>query len=121
LAVFVPIDGADRRRLLAQTHGLVEAAIPAATYSGQARIETVATHAVFIVNDSVSSDIVFGITRSLFNPANRQVLADSNPSAGSIRLGTATLDLPVPLHPAAARYYGEIASAAARAEPNKIR
>ena len=121
LAVLVPIDGTARRKLLAQTRGFVETSIPAGQYAGQARIETLATHAVFIVNASVPADIVFGITRSLFNPANRQMLAASHPSAGAIRLETATSGLTAPLHPAAARFYAETAGTAVRAEAKNIR
>jgi TRAP transporter TAXI family solute receptor len=121
LAVLVPIDETDRRRLLAQTHGFVETTIPTGEYAGQARTETVATHAVLIVNENVPADIVFGITRSLFNPANRQLLAGSHPSAGAIRLETATADLPAPLHPGAARYYAQTASLPARTEAKSVR
>jgi TRAP transporter TAXI family solute receptor len=119
-AVLIPIEGADRRSLLAQTRGLTAISIPAGEYAGQARTETVATHAVLIVNDREPSEIVFGITRALFNPANRMLLAGSHPSAADIRRDTATIDLPAPLHPAAARYYASESDAADRA-PSQAR
>jgi len=110
-AVLVPIDGDDRKRLMAQTRGLAATAIAAGAYTHQARTETVATHAVFIVSDAVSSETVFGIEKALFNPANRERLAASHPSARAITLETATVDLPAPLHPAAVRFFAEAANA----------
>jgi TRAP transporter TAXI family solute receptor len=117
--VLIPIDGAERTRLVAETRGLEPAVIPAGEYAGQARIETVATHATLIVNDAAPAEIVYGIVKALFNPANRQSLAASHPSAGAIRLETARVDLPAPLHPAAARFYAE--AALARTEPGAHR
>jgi uncharacterized protein len=106
-AVLVPIDGAGRKRLLAQSPSLSVAVIPAGTYAGQGEIQTVAERAVWIVNDSVSSDLVYGVTKALFNPANRELLDASHPSAKLIRLETAKVSLPAPLHPGAARFYRE--------------
>jgi TRAP transporter TAXI family solute receptor len=121
LAILVSIDGTARRKLLAQTHGFVETAIPAGQYAGQTRIETVATHAVFIVSASVPADIVFGVTRSLFSPANRQMLVASHPSAAAIRFETATSGLAAPLHPAAAQFFAETAGTAVRADAKNVR
>ena len=115
-AVLIPIDGANRKKLLAETRGLVETSIPVGEYSGQPRTETVATHAVFIVNDKEPTDVVFGITRALFSPVNRQLLAAAHPSAADIKLETATVDLPAPLHPAAARFYAGVANTVARTD-----
>jgi hypothetical protein len=47
------------------------------------------------------------MTKALFNPANREGLADSHPSAREIGLSTAALNLPAPLHPGALRFYRE--------------
>ena len=120
-AVLIPIDGADRRMLLAQTRGLVSTSIPMGEYADQQRTETVATHAVFIVNDKEPADVVFGITRALFNPVNRQLLVAAHPSAADIKLETATVDLPAPLHPAAARFYASAARAIARSDTSARR
>ena len=45
------------------------------TYPGQDAVATVATRAtLWIVRDSVPDNLVYGITRALFNPANRDAL-----------------------------------------------
>ena len=104
-AALIPIDGAGRNRLLSENQSLASSVIPANAYPGAGETQTVAERAVWIVNDSISSDLVYGVTKALFNPANRELLDDSHPSAKLIRLQTATLSLPAPLHPGAAKFY----------------
>jgi len=107
-AVLVPIDGAGRKRLVAEDKGLSAETIPADDYPGLKKpLETIAVHAVLIVNDNASADLIYGMTRALFDPANRSLLDDAHPSARYIRLETATKDRPAPLHPGAARFYRE--------------
>ena len=104
----VPIDGPGRDRLLKQAPALAKASIPANVYPGQPAVETVSARALWIVRDSVPEALVYGITKALFNPANREGLADSHPSAREIGLSTAAQKLPAPLHPGALRYYREM-------------
>ena len=107
-AVLVPIDGAGRKRLIADDKGLTTETIPAEDYPGLKKpLDTVAVHAVLIVNESAPADLIYGMTRALFNPANRSLLDDVHPSARYIQLDTATKDMPAPIHPGAARFYRE--------------
>ncbi|MGD0141837.1 MAG: TAXI family TRAP transporter solute-binding subunit [Rhizomicrobium sp.] len=106
-AVLVPIDGAGRKRLLAQMPSFSAAVIPVTAYPGSPAVQTVSERAIWIVNDSEPADLVYGVTRALFNSANRQALDDSHPSARWIQLQTAIATLPAPLHPGAARFYRE--------------
>ena len=107
-AVLVPISGAGRKRLLARVPGLTADRIAAGTYPGSGEIETVGVRALWVVNDAEPNEIVYRLTKSLFNPANRGLLAASHPSARLIRPDNAINDLPAPLHPGAAQYYREI-------------
>ena len=100
-----PIDGAGRDRLVKMFPSLKAVSLPANIYAGQRATQTVATRALWIVRDSVPDDLVYGITRALFQPANRQALTDSHPAAGQISLADAAVNLPAALHPGAARYY----------------
>ena len=107
-AVLVPIDGAGRKRLIAEDKGLSAETIPAGDYPGLKKpLDTVAVHAVLIVNESAPADLIYGMTRALFNPANRALLDDAHPSAHFIQLDTAIKDVPAPIHPGAARFYRE--------------
>jgi uncharacterized protein len=106
-AVLVPIDGAGRKRLLAEGPAFSADVIPANTYANAPATQTVSTRALWVVNDKQPNDVVYAIARALFNPANRTKLDQSHPSAKLIRLDTAAGDLPAPLHPGAARFYRE--------------
>ncbi|HTQ14408.1 MAG TPA: TAXI family TRAP transporter solute-binding subunit [Rhizomicrobium sp.] len=106
-ATLLPIAGAERKRLLKANPSLAADAIAAGTYPGTGATDTVAVRAVLIVNDQVPNDVVAGVTRALFNPANRDMLNASHPRAALIRRDAATDHLPAPLHPGAAHYYGE--------------
>jgi TRAP transporter TAXI family solute receptor len=106
-AVLLPIDGAGRARLIKANASFTSDTIAANVYPGTGAVETVAVRALLIVNDEVPADIVYGVTRALFNPANRDALNASHPRARLIRADTALAGLPAPLHPGAARYYRE--------------
>jgi TRAP transporter TAXI family solute receptor len=105
-AHLVPIDGKGRDRLVKQSPGLQPSLI-AGAYLGAKPVETVATRAWWITRDSAPDALVYGITRSLFNPANHMALAASHPAAHDIGLGTAAKDPPAPIHQGAARFYRE--------------
>lgn len=104
-ATLLPISGVERARLIKANPSLSATTIPAGTYPGMPAVDTVAVRAVLIVNDQVPDDVVYGVTRALFNPMNRDALNASHPRARLIRADTALTNLPAPLHPGAARYY----------------
>lgn len=107
-AVLVPVDGAGRTRLIRTRPGLAADAIAAEEYpDAHGSIETVSVRAIWIVNDSEPNGVVYGVTKALFNPANRAFLDAAHPSAKLIRLESATKDLPAPLHSGAIRYFRE--------------
>ena len=107
LARLVPIDGEGRDRLVAQIPQLAPARIAAGTYPGIGAVETVGTHAYWVTRDSEPDAVIYGVTRALFNPANRPTLEASHPSAHDIVLSMAAVNPPAPLHRGAARYYRE--------------
>jgi uncharacterized protein len=110
-ARLLPITGPVRDRLTKSEPSLEIATI---TYPGQEPVATVSTRALWIVRDSVPENLVYGITRALFNPANREAISASHPSAREIGLNTAALMPPAALHPGAARFYAEASRAAQR-------
>jgi TRAP transporter TAXI family solute receptor len=117
-ARLIAIDGKARRRLLGQVPSLFAGTIPAGAYPGTGAIETVSSRTLWVVKDSASPDLVYGILRALYHPANRALLDANEPSARYIRLDQATNGLTAPLHPGAARYYRDMG---VRADPAKSR
>jgi TRAP transporter TAXI family solute receptor len=107
IARLVPIDGKGRDKLLKAVPAMRADVIPAGTYRGTPALQTVSVHALWIVNAKVADSTVYGLTRALFDPANRAALNDSVRAAGLIRLDTALSGLPAPLHPGALRFYRE--------------
>jgi uncharacterized protein len=107
VARLVPIDGEGRDRLIQMVPQLAHATIAAGAYPGIGTVETVATRAYWVTRDGEADPLIYGMTRALFNPANRSLLAASHPSAREIELDSATANPPAPLHPGAARFYRE--------------
>lgn len=107
-AKLIAIDGKARRRLLARVPSLSAGTIPAGTYPRTGAIQTVSSSTLWVVKDSASPDIVYGILRALFHPANRALLEAGEPSARYVRLDGATGGLTAPLHPGAARFYRDM-------------
>ena len=107
-ARLIAIDGKARRRLLARVPSLSADTIPVGAYPGMGAIQTVSSRTLWVVKDSASPEIVYGILRALFDPANRALLDAGEPSARYIRLNQATSGLTAPLHPGAQRFYRDM-------------
>jgi TRAP transporter TAXI family solute receptor len=107
MARLVPLDGEGRDRLIQLVPQLSPATITAGAYPNTGAVETVSTRAYWVTRDSESDPLIYGMTRALFNPANREALMASHPSARGIELDSAAANPPAPLHPGAARFYRE--------------
>ena len=83
------------------------AVIPAKTYQGQDRdVPTASIQNFLVTHDGVSEDMVYRMTKALFEGLTQ--LAASHVAAKDINPNDAAKNLPVPLHPGAARYYREV-------------
>ena len=105
VARLVPIDGPGRDKLIKAVPSLTADIIPAGTYRGTPATQTVSVRALWIVNADEPEPLVYGITRALFSAGNRIALNEGHRAAGTIRLQSATQNLPAPLHPGAQRFY----------------
>ena len=80
--------------------------IPANTYPGQSEpVETIALPNFLAVRGDVDEEVVYVITKMIFE--NLPFLNGIHKATRAITLDKATADLPVPLHPGAARYFRE--------------
>jgi TRAP transporter TAXI family solute receptor len=84
----------------------ISAIIPAGTYRGQdANVETAAVGNFLVTQSGVKADLVYNMTKALFENLGTMVAAHN--AAKAIKLEHALDGMPVPLHPGAERYYKE--------------
>ncbi|MBS7740982.1 MAG: TAXI family TRAP transporter solute-binding subunit [Chelatococcus sp.] len=84
----------------------IAATIPAGTYTGQSEaVPTAAVVNYFVTHEGVKDDLVYGMTKAIFD--NLDTMAAAHSAAKSIKLDNALQGVPVPLHPGAARYFKE--------------
>jgi TRAP transporter TAXI family solute receptor len=84
----------------------VPATIPAHTYTGQDKdVPTAAVVNYLVTSSAVSDDLVYQMTRLIFESLPELVTAHA--AGKEIRLEAAAAGSPVPLHPGAIRYYRE--------------
>ena len=107
----LPIDGAPARRLIKRHGFFSKDEIPAGIYPGIDRVKTVSVGAQWLVASSVDNELVYEITRTLWNQSSRKLLDNGHIKGRSITLETALDGIAVPLHPGAKRYYDEIGMA----------
>ena len=89
----------------------IPSTIPAGVYEGiDYDVHTPAVSALLVVSSDLSEDLVYGITKALWNENTRMLLDNGHAKGKLITLDTA-LDgmdtLGVPLHPGAERFYRE--------------
>ncbi len=106
-AVLVPLAGKGRDRLLKNMPGLAADIIPAGLYPGMAAVPAVRGQVLWMVRDTAPPDLVYALTRALFDLGNRPLLDQVGRDGRAIRLDRAQGVLPAPLHAGAARFYRE--------------
>ncbi|MFN3868169.1 MAG: TAXI family TRAP transporter solute-binding subunit [Hyphomicrobiaceae bacterium] len=82
------------------------ATIPAGTYDGQTEaVPTLAVGNILVTHADVPEDLVYQMTKSMFENLEQMVAAHK--AATAIKLEDATKGVPVPLHPGAVKFYKE--------------
>ena len=104
----VPLEGRAMESLVKTSPELRVARVPENVYPGIPATKTLSVAAIWVVGANTSDDLVYAITRALWNPANRVLLDSGHPMGVLIRPETATMNLPIPLHPGAERFYREL-------------
>uniref|UniRef100_A0A7C4RRB9 TAXI family TRAP transporter solute-binding subunit n=1 Tax=Desulfatirhabdium butyrativorans TaxID=340467 RepID=A0A7C4RRB9_9BACT len=85
---------------------LAPAKIPANTYKNQAQdVETVAVNAVLIAGKELPVDVVYNLTKTLFE--NQADLASAHAKGKELNLQAAVKGVSIPFHPGAEKYYKE--------------
>jgi hypothetical protein len=104
----LPISGKPRDAMLHAYPFITETVIPGATYPGiDGETPTIAVPALFVGSAALPDDLVYGITKALWQDATRRLLDNGHPAGKAIRIENALHGVAIPLHPGAARYYTE--------------
>ncbi len=83
--------------------------IPAGTYETITYdVPTVAVNGQFVTNVDQPEDLVYQITKALWNDNTRKLLDKGHAKGKAIRKETALKGVLIPLHPGAERYYREV-------------
>jgi TRAP transporter TAXI family solute receptor len=106
--VLVPIDGPEADNLLSRYSFFTRDSIPGNVYPGVAEVETLNVGAQWLVASSVEDELVYQITRSLWNRSSRRLLDSGHAKGKYISLKKALDGVAVPLHPGSMRYYSEM-------------
>jgi uncharacterized protein len=106
---FIPIADAVFLKMQEKYGPYDRAVIPADAYPGVGTAtETVGFHALWVVSVDVADDLIYEITKTLWNDATLRLLEAHDPIGRDVRLDNALRGLTVPLHPGAKRFYREI-------------
>jgi hypothetical protein len=93
-------------KLAARYPFLSAAKVPANTYKGLAEeVNTVAVNAVLIVSSQMKEDVVYQLTKALFE--NQKDLAAAHAKGAELSLPAAVKGVSIPFHPGAVKYYKE--------------
>jgi TRAP transporter TAXI family solute receptor len=104
--VIVPIDAAHAETLKKKYPFYSEATVPAGIYKGVDKdVPTVAVLAILVTKKELEEDIVYRITKAIFENINR--IETAHAKGKEVKLEKALNGMPIPIHPGAAKYYKE--------------
>lgn len=104
-ARIISLDASVVQAMLKKNPMLSKVDLPADSYRSSKAVTTLGVSSLWIVNKSMSDDLVGGVLRALWNPANRPELERLGGVGKTMSVQKAAENLPVPLHPGAQRFY----------------
>ncbi|MGP1396737.1 MAG: TAXI family TRAP transporter solute-binding subunit [Inquilinaceae bacterium] len=105
--VLVPIAGAEAQAVTEEYGFFSIDTIPDGTYEGVAATETLAVGAQWITSTAADEDLIYEITKALWNDNTRRLLDVGHAKGASVTPETALEGIGIPLHPGAERFYAE--------------
>lgn len=105
--ILVPIAGPEVNAMLLEHSFFTPDEIPDGVYPDMAGVPTVAVGAQWLTSLAQSDDLIYGITKALWNGNTRHLLDVGHAKGASVTLPTALDGIGIPLHPGAERYYRE--------------
>lgn len=102
----LPISADVTAKLTQKYPFLAAVKIPANSYKGQTEeVPTVAVNAVLIAGNQLKEDVVYNLTKALFE--NQAELATAHAKGKELKLDQAVKGVSIPFHPGAVKYYKE--------------
>ena len=106
-AELVPIEGPEIDVLVKKYSFFSHTVIPNRTYEGVGETKTISVGAQWLVSAELDEELIYGITKALWNDITRGLLDSGHAAGAAITLETALDGIAIPLHPGAERYYRE--------------
>ena len=103
----VPIDGAGAESLTSEYGFFAQSEIPDGVYEGVAGANTVAVGAQWFTSASEDDELIYNITKALWNDNTRTLLDVGHAKGKTVTPDTALDGIGVPLHAGAERFYKE--------------
>ena len=103
----IPIDGAGAKKLTDKHGFFSQSSIPEGTYEGVKSTSTVAVGAQWFTSAKEDNDLIYNITKALWNAESRKLMDVGHSKGKTITPDTALAGVGVPLHPGAERFYKE--------------
>ena len=103
----IPIDGAGSKKLTDKHGFFSQSSIPEGTYEGVKSTSTVAVGAQWFTSAKEDDDLIYNITKALWNAESRKLMDVGHSKGKTITPDTALAGVGVPLHPGAERFYKE--------------
>jgi TRAP transporter TAXI family solute receptor len=104
----VPIDGPNAEKIGKKFGFYSTDTIPAGTYQGIGATNTLAVGAQWVTSTAVDEELIYEITKALWNEKSRRLLDVGHAKGAVVTLETALDGIAIPLHAGAERFYKEI-------------
>lgn len=107
--VIVPITGPEIDALRAEYSFFATDSLPADTYKGQtADVPTLSVGAQMVTSADLSEELVYGITKAMFNETTQKLFGNGHAKGKFITLENAVQGAGIPFHPGAEKFYKEV-------------
>ena len=104
----VPINGAGAAALTEKYRFFAASDIPEGTYEGVETVTTVAVGAQWFTSANQDEELIYNITKALWNEESRKLLDVGHAKGKTITPDTALNGVGVPLHAGSERFYREV-------------
>lgn len=104
----LPIDGQGASVLRQKYPFLGIEVIQEGSYRGVGNTVTIGISTLWVTNADVPDDLVYKITRALWNTLAKKLVDTNNPVVPKLRFETALNGIPIPIHPGAMKFYSEL-------------